>query len=119
MPPTTLPICTTPSDCNAHDNERIEVVGIYSIWDPRVGVTSEASRSRHVLVKLTDTGDGPFLEAGSDKRHKRALEEIERFRDKRVRVIGRFVRWMPQRDDDSAQLGGACISDIESITLAE
>jgi len=117
--PTVLPICTTAAGCNAHDNQRIEVVGIYSVWDPRLGVTSQESRSRHVIVKLEGTKGGPFLEAGSDKRHKRSLEEIAEFRDKRVRVVGRFVMWMPQKPEPVAQLGGACISDIESIVLAE
>jgi hypothetical protein len=60
------------------------------------------------------------LEAGSDPRHRRSPEEIAKFRDRRVRVIGTFVRQMPQvAPPEAAQLGGACIRDVESIGLDE
>lgn len=112
--------CTTFAACEAHDNQRVELVGTYRVWDLRAGVTSDTSASRHVMITLEDPGGGPFLEAGHDRRHARSPDEIAKFRDRRVRVVGRFVRAMPQvRPAHEAQLGGPCISDIESIVLAD
>jgi hypothetical protein len=116
--PMAPPRCTTYAECEAHDHQRVEVVGIYRVWAPRPGRSADDPRSRQVRITLD--GGAPFLEAGSDPRHKRAPEEIAKFRDRRVRVVGTFVRQMPQvKPPEMAQLGGSCISDVESIVLAE
>lgn len=115
-----LPHCTTYADCEAHDNQRVEIVGIYAVWAPRPGRSADDPRSRQVRIELEGSAGGPFLEAGDDPRHLRSPDEIARFRDRRVRVVGRFLRQMPQRrPHEAAQLGGSCISDVESIELAE
>jgi hypothetical protein len=115
-----LPRCTTYAECEPHDGQRVEVVGVYRVWAPRPGRSADDARSRQVRIALAGSEGGPFLEAGSDPRHLRAAEEIARFRDQRVRVIGRFVRQMPQtKPAEMAQLGGSCISDVESIALDE
>lgn len=105
----TLPRCTTYTECEAHDRQRVEVVGTYRVWAPRPGRSAEDPRSRQVRIVLDGGTGGPFLEAGSDPRHRRAPEEIARFRDRRVRVIGTFWRQMPQEGPpEAAQLGGSC-----------
>ena len=110
--------CTTFAMCAPYDQERVELVGIYRVWDKRSGATSGETSSRRVTITLDDADGGPFLEAGHDPRHSRSPDEIARFRDQRVRVVGRFVRSMPQvRPPHEEQLGGPCISDVESIVL--
>lgn len=116
----TLPRCTTYAECDAHDRERVEIVGTYRVWAPRPGRTAEDPRSRQVRITFDASAAGPFLEAGSDPRHLRSHEEIAKFRDRRVRVVGRFVRQMPQEaKPEAAQLAGSCISDVESLVLDE
>ena len=112
-------VCTTHEECHAHDGERVEIVGIYTVWEPRADIPPERSKSRLVKVRFDGASSGPFLAAENAQVYKRSLDEIAQFRGKRVRVIGTFLREIPQRNDDSAQLGGACISAIESITVAE
>jgi hypothetical protein len=110
------PRCTTYAECEARDHQRVELVGVYRVWSPRPGRSADDPRARQVRIALDERNAGPFLEAGSDPRHLRAPEEIARFRDRRVRVVGTFVRQMPQvKPPELAQLGGACISDVESI----
>ena len=112
-----LPRCTTYAECEAHDQKRVEVIGTYRIWSPRPG----RDDSRQVRIVFDpSTNSGPFLEAGDDKRHLRSPDEIAKFRERRVRVVGTFVRQMPQsKPPEAAQLGGSCISDVESIALVE
>lgn len=116
----TLPRCTTYAECKVHDQQRVEVIGTYRVWSPLPGRSANDPRSRQVRIALDASGGGLFLEAGSHPRHLRSPDEIAKFRDRRVRVIGTFVHQMPQvKPPDEAQLGGSCISDIESIELAE
>lgn len=114
------PLCTAYADCAAHDHKRVEVVGTYRVWTPRPGQSPDDPKARQVRIMFDGSTGGPFLEAGSDPRHLRSPDEIAKFRDRRVRVIGTFLRQMPQvKPPEAAQLGGSCISDVESITLAE
>lgn len=116
----TLPRCTTYAECQAYDHKRVEIVGTYRVWIRAPGRSADDPRSRQVQIELDDGPGGLFLEAGHDKRHKRSLEEIAKFRDRRVRVVGTFVQQMPQvLPPDRQQLGGSCISDVESIVLDE
>ena len=113
-----LPSCTTYAECETHDRQRVEVVGTYRVWAPRPGRSADDPRSRQVRIELDGSSGGPFLEAGTDPRHLRSHDEIARFRDRRVRVVGTFLRQMPQtKPPEEAQLGGSCISDVESIEL--
>jgi hypothetical protein len=115
-----LPRCTTYAECEAHDQQKVEVLGTYRVWAPRPGRSADDPRSRQVRIALDASSAGPFLEAGSDPRHLRSTDEIAQFRERRVRVVGTFLRQMPQtKPPEEAQLGGSCISDVESITLAE
>ena len=116
----TLPRCTTYAECDVHDRQRVEVVGTYRVWAPRPGRSAEDPRSRQVRITFDASPAGLFLEAGSDHRHLRSLDEIAKFRDRRVRVVGTYLRRMPQlAPPEMAQLDGSCISDVESITLDE
>ena len=109
-------VCTTPAECQAHDGQRVEVVGVYTVWEPRPDIPPEQSKSRVVKIRFDGAKSGPFLESA----RKRSLEEIAQLRGKRVRVIGTYLRHMPRvRPETEAQLQGACINDIESITVDE
>ncbi len=116
-----LPRCTTYAECEAHDQKRIEVVGIYRVWAPQPGRSADDRRSRQVRIVFDpSTTSGPFLEPGDHPGHLRSLEEIAKFRERKVRVVGTFLRQMPQRKPpEAAQLGGSCISDVESIVLED
>lgn len=115
-----LPHCTTYAECETHDQQRVEVTGTYRVWAPRSGRSADDPTSRQVRIVFDASTTGPFLEAGSDKRHLRSLDEIAQFRERHVRVVGTFVRQMPQtKPPEQAQLGGSCISDVESIELVE
>lgn len=116
----TLPRCTTYADCRPYDNQLVEVVGIYRVWSPSPHRRPDDPRSRQVRIVLEEGKGGLFLEAGHDERHLRSPDEISRFRDRRVRVIGTYVSQMPQvKPPEMAQLGGSCISNVESIILDE
>ena len=120
MKPTTLPVCTTHEQCRAHDGERVEVVGVYSVWEPRADIPPERSKSRHVQIRFDGAKSGPYLEPAGAKGHKRSLEEIAQYRGKRVRVIGTYLHEMRAHIEHTmAQLSGSCIKNVESITLAE
>jgi hypothetical protein len=114
-----LPRCTTYAECEAHDQKRVEVIGTYRLWSPRPGKSADDARQVRIVFDPSTTS-GPFLEAGDDKRHLRSPDEIAKFRERQVRVVGTFVRQMPQNQPpEAAQLGGSCISDVESIELVE
>jgi hypothetical protein len=83
-------LCTTRVDCQALDDQRVEIVGIYTVWEPRCDISAEQSKPRMVKVRFDGATSGPFLERG----HKRPVDEIAWFRGKRVRVIGTYLRDM-------------------------
>lgn len=106
--------CTTITECRELDGKRVEVLGVYTPWLP-----GGSGPTHHIKITLDDS-TGPFLEAGHDPRHRRTEAEIRRFSGKRVRVVGTFVRSMPQtKPDHMQQLAGSCISDIDTLELVE
>lgn len=116
-----LPRCTTYAECEVHDQKRVEVIGTYRVWAPRPGRSADDPQSRQVRIVFDpNSTSGPFLEAGDHPKHLRSHDEIAKFRDRKVRVVGTFLRQMPQnKPPEAAQLGGSCISDVETITLDE
>ena len=74
---------------------------------------------RAVCIELAD-GPGPFLDPFWSSRALRPQAEIDRHLGRRVRVVGRYHRFMPRNPDDPPQasaMGGACI-EVESIEAA-
>ena len=106
--PAAAPVrCTTHQTCGKLDGERVEVIGTYTPWTDIAGRPAYDDRVREVKITLDGGIGGPFLEAEHDRRRMRSHEEMATFRDRRVRIVGRYRR---------AQ---ACICDVESIELAE
>lgn len=112
------PICTTLTDCNAHDGARIAVIGVYRHYPDLPNVDySEAPRA--VRIELAD-GVGPFLDPFWSKRAIRPQSEIDQHLGRRVRVIGIYHKRMPRNPDDppyASAMGGPCI-EPESIERA-
>lgn len=117
-----LPTCTTLAECASHDGERVTVVGVYTVWDPLPDRAANHPPAQQVVLTFPPDTEGPFLEAWGHKGHMRALDEIARYKGKKVRVTGTFARKMPPHPTDppeAASVDGPCIRPVESITLAE
>lgn len=117
-----LPNCMTLTDCLSHDGERVNVVAIYTVWDPLPDRAANHPPAQQVMLMFGPDKEGPFLEAWGNKGHLRPLDEIARYNGKKVRVTGRFSRLMPPHPTDppeAASLSGPCIHPVESITLVE
>jgi len=115
------PMCTTLSECNAHDGERVHVVGVYTVWDPLPQRARDHPPAQQVMLIFRSGEDGPYLEAWGHEGHLRPLEEIARYEAKNVRITGTFLRRMPSHPTDppeAASLDGPCIHPIEAIALA-
>lgn len=118
----TLPVCASSEACRAYDNQRVQIVGEYTLWDPRSMPAGVASQSRQVRLMFGPEEGGPFLGAWGRPAHTRSLAEIRRFEGKQVRVTGRFLQTTPLRpraDPRAASLGGSCIHPVERIVLDE
>ena len=116
-----LPTCTSLGDCQSHDGERVHVIAVYTVWDPLPDRAVNQAPARQVML-MFDGKDGPFLEAWGNPGHMRSLDEIARYRGKKVRVTGTFLRKMPPNPKDpphAASLDGPCIHPVENIALAE
>lgn len=107
--------CNDLNACDTHENERVELVGTYAVW----ARGPNDKKSRQVRIVLDADAAGPFLEQPRDARHKRAPEEIERFRNRRVRVVGTYHAMIPQTDEAVAQLAGPYLENVELIELVE
>jgi hypothetical protein len=110
--------CTTLAECRAHEGERVEVVGVYTVIDVSPG-RKRNSDPRAVRLML-DTEPGPFLEPYWSPGAARSPQEIARYQGKVVRVLGTFLGEQPPNPDPrAASLGGPCLEEIEEIRLAE
>lgn len=117
-----LPTCATLAACLSHDGERVTVVAIYTVWDPLPDRAANHPPAQQVMLMFGPDKEGPFLEAWGYKGHMRSLDEIARYKGKKVRATGTFLRQMPPHPTDppeAASLNGPCIHPVDSITLAE
>jgi hypothetical protein len=116
-----LPTCSTRAECDANDGKRVQVVGVYTVFDPLPKRKRDHPPARHVKLVLGGE-DGPFLEPYWHDGAERPADEIARYEGKKVRVVGKFMRDMPPRPGDpphAAAMGGPCLHPVESVTLAE
>lgn len=112
--------CVTMADCDAHDGERVEIVGTYRVWDPLPFRAPSHPPARQVVI-MVGGEEGPYLGAWGRDDHLRPLEEIARLSEQRVRVTGVFLRTMPPHPTDppaAASLAGPCIHPVDSVDLA-
>lgn len=106
------------ADCLAHEAERVEVAGTYTVWDPLPMRADNHPPSQYVRLTLAGGEDGPFLGAWGERDLLRPLDEIERFQGQRVRITGTFrlhMRQLSGGHPDEAALDGPCIHPVEAI----
>jgi hypothetical protein len=106
------------ADCRAHADERVEVIGTYSVWDPLPMRADNHPPAQYVRLTLADGQEGPFLGAWGHSDLLRPLDEIARFQGQRVRITGTFSLQMEQsasRHPDEAALDGPCIHPVDAI----
>jgi hypothetical protein len=116
-----VPTCTTLDRCRAHDGERVEVVGTYTVWDPFPDRPDDLEPARQVIIALEPDEDGPYLGAWGRPGHLREPAEIARLAGRKVKVIGTFHGTMPPHPTDppeAASLGGPCLDPVESVVPA-
>jgi hypothetical protein len=113
-----LPSCVSLAECRAHDGERVEVVGTYTVWDPLPYRTDDMRPARQVMIAIEPDGHGPYLGAWGRPGHFREPAEIADLAGRRVRVTGTFHARMPPHPTDppdAASLGGPCIHPVEGV----
>ena len=111
-----LPTCITVAACDAHDGNRVVVVGIYRQFPDHPGV-DYTGVPRAVRLELED-GNGPILEPYWHKEAVRSDAEVKRYLGKKVRVTGKYHREQPRNPDDppyASAMGGSCIHPVEVI----
>jgi hypothetical protein len=116
-----VPACASLAECRAHDGERVEVVGTYTVWDPMPDRPDDLDPPRQVIIAVEPDGGGPYLGAWGRPGHHRELAEIASLGGRKVRVVGTFHADMPPHPTDppeAASLGGPCIHPVESIRPA-
>lgn len=117
-----IPICTTLAECMAHNGERVQIIAIYTVWDPLPERAWNHPPAQQVLLMFGREEEGVYIEAWGHKGHMRPLDEIVRYSGKKVRVTGKFLRDMPPHPvdpPDATSLSGACIHPVETIVLSE
>jgi hypothetical protein len=115
---TTLPNCHSLNDCLQHDGKRIQVTGMYRVWDPLPKRAIDHPPARQVMLIFSDNESGLYLGAWGYPDHFRDLEEIARFDGRRVSVTGTFLREMPaspRASEDAAALSGPCLHPVGAI----
>jgi hypothetical protein len=120
-----LPLCATSADLEGLDGQRVRVEGVYR----KVRVTRKPQPGPIELDKpgtaqvTTDDGVALMLEVYHRPKGLRPVEELQRFHERRVIVIGTAHRFTPSAvAPDGAVMQtmiGPYLGDIESITLVE
>jgi hypothetical protein len=116
-----LPVCTSLAQCTAHDGERVEVVGVYTVWDPMPVRHAGMDPAQQVVLVFDGGEEGPYLGAWGHPGHLRDLAEIAALGGRRVRATGTFRATMPPHPSDPPQataLAGPCLHPIEAVTPA-
>jgi hypothetical protein len=123
--PTASPCCASFDDIRAHDRQRVELVGVYEPTAVRRGTRSAEDDAKARTVALRLSGDvSVMLEVYYAPAGTRPAEEIARFANKRVRVVGTLRARTPDQDDGTGggpmqTMIGPCVTEIESIEDAK
>jgi hypothetical protein len=116
-----LPVCTTIDECYALDGKRMQLIGVYTPWNPSNPKARDPDRQA-VRIQLGEDA-GPLLEPYWDARAVRPPDELARLSGRRVQVVGVFRSTMPPDPSAppgvAAAMGGSCIQSVESIALAD
>ncbi|MEM9091165.1 MAG: hypothetical protein AAGC93_20775 [Cyanobacteria bacterium P01_F01_bin.53] len=117
MSSTDLAICETSSACDQYDGKRIQVIGIYTLYDP-YPPNKKFKAPPIVRLELSDENKGPFLEPFWHPQSERTSTEIDKFKGQKVCVTGTYYSSQPSNPDNPEQatsLGGPCIYPVETI----
>ena len=116
-----LPICTTLAECLEHDGERVQALGVYTLYDPFPGRKQGPERTLLVYLQTGEAEHGPFLEPFWHPDAIRTAEERQQYADEQVKVVGVFYAQQPRQPGEPAEavsFGGPCIHPVESIDAA-
>jgi hypothetical protein len=105
--------------CKAREGQRVQLVGVYTLYDPMSSRTRDMP-PRQVTLRLLDDDIVPFLGAPGHDDQFRPLDEIARLGGKRVRVTGTFHMTTPPDPDHNpkeAVLNPPYIHPIERIEI--
>lgn len=113
-------VIKTSGALEARNGEKVIIEGVYTLYDP---FPAQKGKSDEFIVQILLDGDeGPFLEPYWDKKSKRSMEEVAKFKNKKVKVSGVYHIEQPQQPgqpEDASTFGGSCISPVTDIALAE
>lgn len=99
------------------EGKQVRLIGRYTQVDVSYIKQIPPAYEGHVAVELDD-GTGILLYPMWHPLARRPADEITRYQDKRVVVIGRFVPRAPEPPELRASLIGPCMLTIDSIELA-
>ena len=112
-----LPTISTNDGIRQNAGERVRLVGRYTPLDVRRRRTPPPVYRGHVTVRLDD-GTAVLLEPSWRPEAIRPPDELARYKDRPVVVVGTILPRAPQSPDGTASLLMPCLTDIESITEA-
>lgn len=109
-----LPLINQLTQAEAYDGQIVRVVGKYAESDVRMKPIGTPRYVGHVSIVLADnTRVSLFPVWDNDAR--RPQEEIDRFKDLEVEVIGTFHRESPVDPRGGASLLNPCLTDIKAL----
>jgi hypothetical protein len=108
--------CKTKVDTERLDGKKVLLVGTYRQIDVRMRRKPPPVYRGHVAIVLED-GTEVLLEPVWKKTAIRPPDEIARFDNKAVRVLGTIHKVAPECPEPTANLLLPCMTDIESIEL--
>ena len=113
------PICTDWKSCLAFDGQQVSIVGTYTVTHPLAGRKGGEHITR---VRIIPDGGrrGAYLEPYWSPESKRSAEELAALAGKRVTATGTLHLTAPKNPgnpENGAEMGGACLHPVVSITL--
>ena len=110
-----LPICTDLQQLEAHDGQRVFLIGKYHAVALHQGIKVRSIEADHAYISLID--GNVLLEPNWSEAAYRSSEERARFDNKRVKVEGIAHAKSPRPPEPIAYIVGPCLSPVLSIHL--
>jgi hypothetical protein len=112
--PTELPTVSASEDIQQQTGKRVRLVGRYIQIDVRMRQVPPPVYNGHVAIALEDQTE-VLLYPIWDSQAKRPPEEIARYENLPVAVIGTVLLEAPDSPEDAANLCSPCLVSVESI----
>lgn len=111
------PVCRTKADIEAHDGERVAVVGTYKQVDMNAHPRRDPVYVGHVGIEIEDTT--VHLGPSWDDDTKRPDEEIDRLEGDQARVVGKIQADMPEPPQERFMFTGPCLHPVDVLEDVE